>query len=47
MNNRVMTAGIGISDVGVASLYNKGWFPKKNSKMVSSNPFYKKADMGR
>ena len=41
MNNRVMTAGVGISDNGVASLYNKGWFPKKNSKLISSNTLYK------
>jgi hypothetical protein len=41
MNNRVMTAGLGISDHGVASLYNKGWFPKKKSKLISSNSLYK------
>ena len=47
MNNRIMTAGLGISDTGVASLYNKGWFPKKKSKLVSSNSIYKEMNSGR
>jgi hypothetical protein len=40
MNDRVMSAGLGISDTGVASLYNRGWFPRKNAKFTRSNSLY-------
>lgn len=40
MNDRVMSAGMGISDTGVASLFNKGWFPRRNAKFTRSNSLY-------
>jgi hypothetical protein len=40
MNDRVMSAGLGISDTGVASLYNRGWFPRRNAKFTRSNSLY-------
>jgi len=31
MNDRVMSAGTGVTGFGVVSLYNKGFFPKKKT----------------
>jgi hypothetical protein len=41
MKDRIMSAGVGVSDTGVASLYNRGWFPKKNSKLTRSSSMYR------